>query len=112
MNSKQKHEVVTGRMLNGRIENPFWAGDAYYHVDGGFFELSISLFNEPWFVSRNQNGETYTIFKEKVGEGSEVKFRRPIGKAYCADKLKTYLAISVPLWNPRYQPFLSLFPAP
>lgn len=106
-----KHEVVTGKVQNGKIENPFWAGDAYYHQDGSYFELHLSLFNEPWYLSPNRGPGSYTIFKEKVVDDAGLRFRRPIGKAFAASEANTYLKLHVPLWNPRYQPYLSLFPS-
>lgn len=110
MVKKEKHEVLTGRMIDGRIEKPFWAGDAFYYPERGYFEMCISLFDDPWYISANKDSDTYTVFREKVEEDGEVRFRRPIGKAFIADKFKSYLKICIPLWNPRYQPYLSLYP--
>ncbi len=110
LSRKIQHELVSGKITNGCLEKPFWAGDAYYHEDGGYFEVVVSLFNEPWYLSPNKATNTYTIFKERVVEGGKTHFRRPLGRAYFMDGVKNYLRISVPLWNPRYHLFLNLFP--
>ncbi len=83
---------------------------SYHSGDVSYFEVQISLFDEPWYISSNKDSNTYTIFKEKVEDNGQTHFRRPIDKAFIADKCKSYLKLCVPLWNPKFQPYLSLYP--
>ncbi|MBP9709080.1 MAG: hypothetical protein KBD78_15700 [Oligoflexales bacterium] len=108
---KDKHEIVTGNLVNGKIENPFWAGEAFYFSEQNYFEMHISLFDIPWYASKNKESDSYTIFKEKIEENGKLRFRCPLGKAFISDKFKSYLKISVPLWNPSYQPYINLYPS-
>jgi len=107
----ERHEIVTGKIADGKIDRPFWAGDAFYHSDESYFELKIPLFDRSWFLSRNKGSDTYTIFKERLVDEDGQRFRQPIGKAVPVEPTKDYLRLMVPLWNPRFQPYVSLFPA-
>jgi len=109
--SLQKHEVITGILVDGRIERPFWAGEAFYFPEDDYFKLHLSIFPFPYYITRNKDSDRiYTVWAQKVKDVTPALFRRPVGKARVADTTKTYLEVEIPLINLRANPFLCLFP--
>ncbi len=104
-----KFNIVSGNLVHDEVEKPYWAGNAYYYPEQDYFEMLLSIFERPWFLSPNHNRPgTYTIYRRKHSGGDFGQFSAPIGKAYYVDKDRSLLELIVPLWNPRYNVFLNL----
>lgn len=101
--------LVTGRLDNDRIDQAFWAGDAVFHQEHNYFEVNVSLFDKPWYLSPNfKRPNTYTIYRKMRLDGERVVFSVPIGRAEFADRFKSLIQLIVPMWNPQYKTYLCL----
>lgn len=101
----QIHEIVTGRMKDGKIEYLKLAGTAEYSEDGYFSLKMWALPYQIYYLSRNKDELKYTLFAKKKEDGG---FQNPIGFGYVNQDLKDYLQVQFTF--PRQRVFLSLFP--
>lgn len=104
-------KLSTGKSEGGtlKFEQQCGHGIKFDHPQKPFYELSFWMFEKKLYLCRNRDQlDRYTLFAEKVGEDETPTFRRPVGRGYVSDSLKTHLEIQLSL--PRQRVFLSLFP--
>lgn len=104
-----KFEIVSGKNFAGQIHNSKYAGTALYQVAEDYYKLRLNIFpNITYFVKKNKDKLTYTIFSKIVKTDEGVKFVNPVGMARIKEDLKTYIAIKFELLNASL--YMSLFP--
>ncbi len=105
-----KFEIVSGKCFEGQIHNSKYAGNAIYQVDDDYYKVRLNLFPTiTYFVRKNKDHLTYTIFSKMVKTNEGLKFVNPVGMAKIKEDLKTYMAIKFELLNASL--YMSLFPA-
>ena len=104
------YEILTGKVVLGRLTNILSAGHAYFNAEGGFYVLRLSMFGENrYYLKKNPESQTdYTIFADYVRDSDYARFREPVGYGRLLENFSDHLEIDFPLLSlPLY---MDLFP--
>lgn len=105
------HEISTGNVVEGKIERPFWAGDAVYVKEKDYFKFRFGVFPFWYFLSKNEGStDQYTIWAQAKEDENTTTFRRPIGRGRICPWMKTHIELQMKFINFGFTPYLSLFP--
>ena len=103
------YEVFLGSKYDGKLNSIHIAGFATLSDGSNFYYLRLMMFpGMTFYLSKNNNPESYTIFAKFVGTEASFKLQNPVGTARLSDDLKTHLEIRFPLLARPL--FMSLFP--
>ena len=104
-----KFEIVSGNIFEGNLHGIKYAGVAHYKQDKEYYKMHLNIFpNITYFVRKNRNTSSYTIFSKMVNTNDGVKFNNPVGHAKILDNLKTHMSVRFDVLNITL--FMSLFP--
>ena len=105
-----KFEIVSGKLFEGKVHNTKYAGVAYYKDEKEYYKMHLNILpNITYFLKRNRDDSSYTIFSKMVNTNDGVKFNNPVGHAKILNNLKTHMSIRFDVLNILL--FMSLFPS-
>ena len=108
-----KFEIVSGVGFGGRLQRQKYAGVAFFEEireNVGYYKVRLNIWpNVSYFIQKNKNNSSYTIFSKIIKTENGVKFQNPVGYAKVLENIKTHMLLKFEV--PNVSLFMDLFPS-
>jgi hypothetical protein len=110
---RNRFHIYTGVKQDNTVLHARQAGEAYEVETDRKPHYIVKMWAFPqntYYLAKNLEGDDrFTLFAKRMGDGDNVRFRRPVGYGLISRDLRQYLEIQFAF--PREKVFMSLFPS-